>query len=294
MKVMLSGVGGDEVFAGYPRHLAWKISRVIDRLPATPVRAAGRLLLPLSRPGLPGRLRGPRRNLWKYQRATGLSPLERYLSFSSYYDRAELTDVLAAPLRESLDGYEPLTRHRGYLYDDVGGDELSRLLYLDSKTFLPCLNLTYTDKLSMAASVEVRVPLLDDALVDLARRIPSELKLRGWRRKYILKKSQETRLPRDVIWRRKAGFGAPVRSWLQKDLKPLVDDLLSPQAIKHRGLLDSREVDRIISATASGSADFTMRIYALLTLELWCQTFMDRSWSWDTLGDVDSPAVQVA
>ena len=151
-----------------------------------------------------------------------------------------------------------------------GGDELTRLLYVDAKTFLPCLNLTYTDKMSMAASVEVRVPLLDDELVALARRIPSHLKLRGWRRKYVFKKSQEGRLPRDIIWRRKAGFGAPVRSWLRKDLKPLVDDLLEPGCDQRRGLLDPREVQRIMSQTESGAADFTMRIYAILTLELWC------------------------
>jgi asparagine synthase (glutamine-hydrolysing) len=217
MKVMLSGVGGDEVFGGYPRYLAWKISRVLDHLPAVSMRAAGRILSPLARPGAAGRLRGPRRNFWKYQRAAGLPPLERYLSFSSYYDGRELSRLLAPDLRHVVNGYDPLARHLGYMQSDVGGDDFARLLYVDAKTFLPCLNLTYTDKMSMAASVEVRVPLLDDAIVDLTRRIPSSLKLHGWRRKYVFKKSQEGRLPNDVIWRRKAGFGAPIRSWLEKD-----------------------------------------------------------------------------
>ena len=283
MKVMLSGMGGDEVFAGYPRYLAWKISRSIDRLPSASVRAAGWLTRPLARPGAPGRLRGPRRNLWKYQRAAGLAPFERYLSFSSYYDRGELDAVLSAPLRAAIGGYDPLAVHRKYLHAETGGDELTRLLYADAKTFLPCLNLTYTDKLSMAASVEVRVPLLDDELVDLVRHVPSSLKLHGWRRKYVFKRSQEELLPRDIVWRRKAGFGAPVRSWLQKDLRPLVDELLSPASVSARGLLDPTETLRIIEATRAGSDDFALRIYAFLTLEIWCRTFLDRTWTWQSL-----------
>ena len=283
MKVMLSGVGGDEIFGGYPRYLAWKTSRELDRIPKPALRAIGWLSTPLARPGAPGRLRGPRRNLWKYQRAAGMSPTERYLSFSSYYERRELMAVLSPDVRAATASYDPLARHREYMAGDVGGDELSRLLYVDAKTYLPCLNLTYTDKLSMAASVEVRVPLLDDELVDVVRRIPSHLKIRGWRRKYVFKKSQEGRLPRDVIWRRKAGFGAPIRSWLRKDLKPLVDDLLSPAAIQRRGLLDPREVQRIVSQTESGAADFNMRIYAILALEIWQQTFLDRTWTFEEL-----------
>ncbi|MGZ8697973.1 MAG: asparagine synthase-related protein, partial [Gaiellaceae bacterium] len=98
----------------------------------------------------------------------------------------------------------------------------------------------------------------------------------------------------DVIWRRKAGFGAPVRSWLQKDLKPLVDDVLSDAAIAQRGLVDPGEVRRIMSATAAGTEDFTMRIYALVTLELWCRTFLDRTWTWDVLGTLGPTAAQAA
>ena len=106
---------------------------------------------------------------------------------------------------------------------------LNQLLYVDMKTFLPCLNLTYTDKMSMAASTEVRVPLLDDELVALSGRIPPNLKLRHFRRKYIFKRSMEGMLPKEVIWRTKAGFGAPIRSWLVGDLKPMLDELLSPR-----------------------------------------------------------------
>jgi asparagine synthase (glutamine-hydrolysing) len=283
MPVMLSGMGGDEVFAGYPRHLAWRIARALGALPAPLLRALEQATAPVAKPGRPGRLRGPRRNLWKFMRAAGFKPLDRYLSFSSYYSEQELGELLVPGLVDA--GYDPLALHRSYLLSDRGGDELSRLLYLDAKTFLPCLNLAYTDKMGMAASVEVRVPLLDDDLVDLAAKIPSSLKLHGWRRKYIFKRSQEGILPRKIVWRRKAGFGAPLRSWLVGDLAPLAEDLLSERAVRARGFVDPSVVARLRAENAAGMADNSLRLYALLSLELWCRTFLDRSWNFEAARD---------
>ena len=107
--------------------------------------------------------------------------------------------------------------------------------------------------MGMAASVEVRVPLLDDELVDLAARIPSRLKLKGWRRKYIFKSSQEGTLPRAIVWRRKAGFGAPIRSWLAEGADPLVADLLSEETIRRRGLVRPETVATAPCRERSGS-----------------------------------------
>ena len=283
MPVMLSGTGGDEVFAGYPRYLAYRVSRLLDRLPAAVLHSAEVGVSRFAHPGRPGRLRGPRRNLWKFMRGARLRPRERYLSYSSYYTSSELRTLLTPELRAAIGGHDPLARHRAYLDATTGLDELSRLLYLDHKTFLPCLNLAYTDKMSMAASVEVRVPLLDDELVALTARIPSSLKLHGLRRKYVFKKSQERVLPRDIVWRRKAGFGAPVRAWLGGDLAPMVADLLSSETVARRGLVEPRAVRRLIEDNASGRADTSLQLYALLTLELWHQTFVDRPWTFDSL-----------
>jgi asparagine synthase (glutamine-hydrolysing) len=219
-------------------------------------------------------------------RAAGMEPLDRYLSFSSYYSESELRELLEPGVVDP--DYDPLAVHRSYLRSEQGGDELSRLLYLDAKTFLPCLNLSYTDKMGMAASVEVRVPLLDDELVALAARIPSELKLRRFRRKYIFKRSQEGILPREIIWRRKAGFGAPVRSWLIGELAHLVDDLLSGPTIQSRGLVDPAVVERLRAENAAGEADNSLRLYALLSFELWCRTFLDRSWSFEAINGAAS------
>jgi asparagine synthase (glutamine-hydrolysing) len=127
----------------------------------------------------------------------------------------------------------------------------------------------------MAATLEVRVPFLNVELVELAARMPVNLKLRGLKRKYILKRAAESLLPRDVVWRKKAGFGAPVRSWLRGALRPMVEDLLSEETVRRRGLFRPEEVRRIIDANLSGREDYNLQVFQLLTLELWQRTFMD-------------------
>ena len=269
--VILSGMGGDEIFAGYPRHLAAQLGRAFEHLPVALRRSLRHLIDAHLTLGRPGRLRGPRRNLMKLARGLDAAPWDRYLTYSSYYLRPELTALLGPDVRTR----DPFRRHRAYLEEVRGEHWLNQLLYLDIKTFLPCLNLAYTDKMSMAASAEVRVPLLDNALVDLSGRIPPELKLHGLTRKYLFKRSMEDVLPREVIYRRKAGFGAPVRAWLVGELKPMLDDLLSPETVKRRGLFDPVEVTRLLAANRAGVEDNALRIWALLTLELWQRTFLD-------------------
>jgi asparagine synthase (glutamine-hydrolysing) len=276
LKVILSGMGGDELFAGYPRYLAAQIARAVDVLPVGARSFLKRSLEPRLTLGPPGRLRGPRRNVMKALRGLDADPIERYLIYSSYYRREELDRLLAPDVRIEVAAHDPFWRHRAHLEAAPTDNWLNRLLYLDLKTFLPCLNLAYTDKMSMAASTEVRVPLLDDQLLALTGRLPPSLKLRGLTRKYAFKRSLESVLPNDVIWRRKAGFGAPIRAWLVGDLQPMVHDLLGTEAVRRRGLFVPDEVARLIRANESGREDNALRIWALLTLELWFRTFVDR------------------
>jgi asparagine synthase (glutamine-hydrolysing) len=275
LTVILSGMGGDEVFAGYYRHLAARLGRLADAVPRG-VRTAFRQAVDEHVTlGAPGRLRKARRNLRKLAEGIDADAVDRYLPYLSYYRPTELRAVLSADVRAALDGHDPFRKHRAFFAEVEGEHWLNQLLYVDQKTFLPCLNLTYTDKMSMAASTEVRVPLLDDELVALAGRIPPQLKLRRLTRKHILRRSMEGVLPHDVIHRPKAGFGAPLRAWLAGPLKPLVRELLSPAQIERRGLLDPAEVQRIVRANEDGRADYALRVWAFLTLELWQQTFVD-------------------
>ncbi|MHB8469206.1 MAG: asparagine synthase (glutamine-hydrolyzing) [Gaiellaceae bacterium] len=275
LTVILSGMGGDEIFAGYPRHLAARLGRVADCLPLALRRGLRESVEARVTLGRPGRLRGPRRNLRKLVHGLDASPIERYLTYCSYYRDDELSQLLSPDLRAELAGHDSFRRHREYFARVAGEHWLNQILYVDQKTFLPCLNLAYTDKMSMAASTEVRVPLLDDEVVALASRIPPELKLRRLTRKYLFKKSQEGVLPKEIIWRQKAGFGAPVRSWLVGELKPMVDDVLSPANIAARGLFDPVEVRRLIDDNHAGREDNALRIWSLLTFELWQQSFAD-------------------
>lgn len=275
MTVILSGMGGDEVFAGYPRFMAAKIGHTLDRLPRSARRGLRRALEGRLTMGPPGRMRGPRRNLMKLLRGIDQDPIDRYLTYSSYYREDELPRMLSGELRAGLGDADPFATHHGYAAAVEGEDWLNQLLYVDQKTFLPCLNLAYTDRMSMAASTEVRVPLIDDEMISLAGRVPPGLKLHGRKRKWILKKAMEGILPDDVIWRPKAGFGAPVRAWVDGPMKPLMDDLLSPETVRSRGQLDPAGVARLRADQEAGLADNALKIWALIVLELWQREFVD-------------------
>ena len=271
LTVLLSGMGGDEVFAGYPRHAAVRIAEAYNLIPSflsRPVVDA----LPGSRPG---RLTALFRNTKKLARSASLPERERYLGFGTYFTEAEkremYTDELAQTARD-FDAYAEHQRHFDRVADE---DFVNQMLYVDMKTFLPCLNLTYTDKTSMATSMEVRVPLLDHELVELAARIPAGLKLKGLTGKHILKRAAEAWLPREIIQRKKAGFSAPVRAWLVRDLRDMVEDLLSESNIRSRGYFEYGFVRKLIDDNLSGREDNSLKVFQLLTLELWHRAFID-------------------
>ena len=171
--------------------------------------------------------------------------------------------------------YDPYSTHRAYFARVSDVAPLNQLLYVDLKTFLPCLNLMTTDKTSMAANLEVRVPFLNREMIEMAARMPSRLKLRGLKRKYILKRALEGVLAKDVVWRKKAGFGAPIRSWLRGALRPLVNDLLSEEAVRRRGIFRPIAVKRVLEANFSGREDYNLHVFQLLGLELWHRQFID-------------------
>jgi asparagine synthase (glutamine-hydrolysing) len=156
---------------------------------------------------------------------------------------------------------------------------LNQMLYVDTKIFMTSLNLTYNDKMSMASSVEVRVPFLDREFAEfVAWNVPPHMKVMGGghpTRKYIFRKAMQDILPREVLRQPKAGFAAPIDYWLANDLKEMTDDLLSETRVRGRGLFRPRAVQSFIDQHRAGTRDWSMQIWQFLTLEIWMQTFLD-------------------
>ncbi|HBB97723.1 MAG TPA: asparagine synthase (glutamine-hydrolyzing) [Blastocatellia bacterium] len=275
LRVMLSGMGGDEVFAGYPRQLAMKIAGAFDPVPQLLRRPVMRALEYALPGGMPGKLTAPLRNAKKFARSAALDFENRYLGYQTYFTDEAKQRLYTGDLRTEVGAVDAYAAHRRYFAHVKDAAPLNQLLYVDMKTFLPCLNLMTTDKTSMAANLEVRVPFLNKEMIEFAARMPASLKLKGLKRKYILKRAAEKLLPHDVVWRRKAGFGAPIRSWLRGALQPMVNDLLSEETIRRRGLFRFEEVKRIIGANLSGREDYNLQVFQLLNLELWMRAFID-------------------
>jgi asparagine synthase (glutamine-hydrolysing) len=273
LTVMLSGMGGDEVFAGYPRQMAMKIAAAFDPVPGLLRRPLMKTVASVLPGGLPGRFTAPLRNAKKFARSAAADFEERYLGFGTYFTDTMKQRLYTDQWRERTSEFDAYEAHRRYFARAADAAPLNRLLYVDLKTFLPCLNLMTTDKTSMAANLEVRVPFLNREMIEMAARMPPRLKLRGLTRKYVLKRALEKVLPRDVVWRKKAGFGAPIRSWLRGPLRPLVNDLLSEEIVQKRGLFRPAEVKRVIDANFSGREDYNLQVFQLLGLEFWLRQF---------------------
>jgi asparagine synthase (glutamine-hydrolysing) len=152
-------------------------------------------------------------------------------------------------------------------------DWLNRLLYLDMRSFLVDHNLNYTDKMAMAVGVEVRVPYLDIDLVEFSTKLPPQLKMKGNETKYILKKVAERYLPKDVIYRPKTGFGAPIRGWIKNELNAMIQERLAPAKIRASGIFNPESVWKLIDDNKKGKVDASYTILSLLAIESWLEQF---------------------
>ncbi len=268
VKVALSGVGGDELFGGYRRYLAPVLRKASAWMPEGWHQAVGKRLaaLPADRGSRLG-------NLGRYAKAWGRSlhqPLGRqYLDLVSALPAEQVSHLLLPNLGPEDPG-EPLVQ----CYDRTGsGDALDRLLYVDAKSVLPESLLLLTDKMGMATGLEIRVPFLDNRVVDFVCRVPSEYRMRGFTLKRLLKAAVKGVVPDFVLSRSKRGFGTPIGSWLRNELRPMVEDLLDERRLDRGGLFDARLVKNIVVAHNSGREDFTEAIVALLTFEIWRERF---------------------
>jgi asparagine synthase (glutamine-hydrolysing) len=234
----------------------------------------------LGLPSLRGnKLKGSIRLAKKMARSASLSPADQFIQNCTYLDGDQKSALYSDRLRDAVAGSDADAQHRAAFDRVADADFLNQMLYLDTKIFMTSLNLTYNDKMSMASSVEVRVPFLDRELAEfVAWNVSPNLKLKGTVQpitKYIFRKAMGDVLPEEVLRQPKAGFAAPIDYWLANDLKPMVDDLLSESSVRQRGLFQPSVLRRYVDEHRAGSQDWSMQIWQFLTLELWMQMFLD-------------------
>jgi len=270
IKVLLSGAGGDDLFTGYRRHRALMAEGLWSWLPRSARVGLERLTCRLDQ------RRPVFRRLTKLFSGASLEGDARLVNYFRWVDRKDLAALYTPEFIEALGtarAEDPMLEFLADLPSNTS--RLESLLALEQRFFLTDHNLTYTDKMSMAVGVEVRVPFLDLELVEFAARIPARFKQRGSCGKWVLKKAMEPYLPRDVIYRPKSGFGAPLRSWMRNELRDLLGDVLSPVNLRSRGLFQPNAVHQLIAANDCGRVDATYTLFSLLCIELWCLHFID-------------------
>jgi asparagine synthase (glutamine-hydrolysing) len=264
IKVLLSGAGGDDLFTGYRRHLALQAEALWGWWPR-PLRRGLRLAT--------GRLsqRSPLgRRLARSFELADADPQERLIHYFRWGTPARLRRLLSEPLQRQLHDPTASAPLQDWLAQlPPGLSRLQQMLALEQRFFLADHNLHYTDAMSMAAGVEVRVPFLDPELLALSWRLPDRLKQRGRCGKWVLKQAMAGLLPHDVIHRPKTGFGAPLRRWLQHDLRELVADTLSPTRLAADGLFNPSAVQQLLDDQRSGRIDASYTIWSLLCIALW-------------------------
>jgi asparagine synthase (glutamine-hydrolysing) len=267
--VILSGVGGDELFAGYNRYLGGHMGRRYNVIP----RWAREHLLPSLARALPSGRQNRLMDLARYAKrfihAHGLDWREQYRTYVALADREVLGAIRSGSFRAQPDGLDRA------LAAESSDDELLRLLRVDLETQLAEDLLLLTDKMTMACSLECRVPFLDHRLVETAATIPTQQKLPNGRLKGVLKDALRGVLPDAVIDRRKRGFGAPVGAWLKRDLVPLRNSLLSRDVVSARGILDPAVVEAVCAQHDANREDYSDLILVLLNLEIWSRLFLD-------------------
>jgi asparagine synthase (glutamine-hydrolysing) len=271
VKVLLSGEGGDEAFAGYSnyRNLVW-LERVKRGL--GPMNGAVAQGLSIAN------------SLFHLPRAVKYAPLMKH-RFPDYYNGRTsnpyrytgngLGSLYSASYAHGIDrehSLEPVRRLQEHVR---GQNTLDAMLYIDTKTWLPDDLLIKADKMTMANSVELRVPLLDHRLLEFAASLPSSFKLRGFSTKYILKKTMYQRIPQAILNRKKTGFPVPYEAWLRNDLKDFVWDVLTDRVTINRGFFSKDAIERLLQANSNG-ANYSKEIFSLLSLELWQRAFLER------------------
>jgi asparagine synthase (glutamine-hydrolysing) len=266
VSVILSGDGGDELFAGYNRYMVDDRRRGFDYIPGVIRNGLHRLsqCLPQSTYGK------------NFLRNASLPAPSRYVDNLSYFSEDAKRSLLSAGIRGALGNYNPTDAFTRLFAVPASTERLDHLLYVDSKTYLPGDILTKVDRMTMAHSVEARVPLLDHKLIEFVQTIPASLKMTGHETKSILKRAVAGLVPNEIITRSKKGFSVPIRNWFNNELRELLYDTLTDKRTRERGLLNPQAVQGVLDEHRRCRRDNALQLWGLLTLELWHRAFIDR------------------
>jgi len=266
--VVLSGDGGDELFGGYERYSPHPRIAAFDRWAPPASRTVASLVWPLLPHGASGK---------NFLRRAARDERGRYLDQIGYFQPDEKQALLSDDIRRAI-GTADAEARLGHPFSRFDGLPWNaQMMHFDFETYLPEDILTKVDRMSMAHSIESRVPLLDNHVVDFAAAIPAALKIKNGRKKHILKEAASDLLPPHILNRRKQGFAVPVGGWFRGDLREFFSDVLLARHARQRGYFNSRFVERLIREHISGRRDHTLRLWALVVFELWHRQYVDAS-----------------
>jgi asparagine synthase (glutamine-hydrolysing) len=266
VKMVLTGEGGDELFAGYARYAGERLSPLFQRLPPSVKSLA--LAASEHVPGL-------RRQKLALHALCQDNEVDRIVNWFPLFNRESKRALLTDDVKDAVNGFDARDVFAEHLSRTDAKEPLHRMLYVDTKLWLVDDLLARGDKTSMAASLEARVPLLDHKLVEFAASLPQHVKVKGLTRKYLLKKVSKAWLPEEIINRKKKGFPMPFSAWFRKENRTYLHDVLSAAAIRKRGLFNPTYVEKLMKDHESGFADNGVLLWGLLNVELWQRVFFD-------------------
>jgi asparagine synthase (glutamine-hydrolysing) len=265
VKVVLTGDGGDELFAGYDKYLVEQRERRFDRVPAGIRRLAGAV-----GDAMPEGMRGRR-----FLQHLALDGPRRYLHASTMFQAGQLRALLQDDVFDEMSRHDPWAASLAAL-ESKGGDWLSAIQFSDLEGYLPLDILTKVDRMTMAHSIEARPPLLDHKLVEFAATVPTHMRLRGGTTKYLLKRAMRGILPDGIIDRPKQGFAVPLAHWFRGELSGFARDLLLSATCRQRGFFKASYIERLLKQHEQGR-DLSLQLWTILSFELWCRRFLDAS-----------------
>jgi asparagine synthase (glutamine-hydrolysing) len=264
--VVLSGDGGDELFGGYERYSPHRMIAAFDRWTPPGSRTVASLVWPWLPHGATGK---------NFLRRASRDLRGRYLDDIGYFQRDEKQALLTPDARRRIESHDAEARLGSHFARLAALPWHGQMMHFDFETYLPEDILTKVDRMSMAHSIESRVPLLDNEVVEFAARIPANLKIKNGRKKHLLKEAAAGLLPASILDRRKQGFAVPVGGWFRGDLRGFFSEvLLSPRA-RQRGYFEPRFIERLVREHVTARRDHTLRLWGLLVFELWHRCYMD-------------------